>query len=98
MQNTNQPKIKYLIFGLLASLILITALPTLAASGTPSTWLEKAGGIGLLQLGDTAYATQGEPKDIKDIMASIIAVFLGLLATIFLVLIILAAIFLKLKK
>lgn len=92
MQNTNRFRIKCLIFGLIASLSLIITHPVLAQSGQPSTWLNKAGGTGLLQLGDIAYATPGEPRDIKVIVFSIISVVLGLLATIFLILIITAGI------
>lgn len=84
-----------LIFAYLLALTLcfLPLKQSLAISeGTPSQWLPAVSNNGLGQIGNTAYnvPVSGAPKDIRAIAANLINVLLGLLGTVFIILIIAA--------
>lgn len=72
---------------LLAMALFFTAKPTQALE---SQWLQAVKNNGLGQIGATAYNEPDKPKDIRSVTANLINVFLGLLGTIFIVLMIAA--------
>jgi len=76
---------------LAVALCFIPLKQSLAISeGVPSQWLPAVMNNGLQQVGNTAYNQPNRPKDIRTIAASLINVVLGLLGTIFIVLMIAA--------
>lgn len=76
---------------LVVALCFIPLKQSLAISeGVPSQWLPAVLTNGLGQVGNTAYNQPTAPKDIRTIVASLINVVLGLLGTIFIVLMIAA--------
>lgn len=79
---------------LLAMAICFTSSkPVLALSqGQPSQWLPAVMNNGLGQVGNTAYNEPNRPKDIRTITANLVNVFLGLLGTIFIILMITAGV------
>ncbi len=76
---------------LAAALCLTPYQQSLAVSeGVPSQWLPAVLNNGLGQIGNTAYNEPNRPKDIRTIAANFVNIFLGLLGTIFIVLMIAA--------
>ena len=76
---------------LAVALCFIPLKQSLAISeGVPSQWLPAVMNNGLQQVGNTAYNQPNRPKDIRAITAGLINVVLGLLGTIFIVLMIAA--------
>jgi len=76
-----------IVFSLILSVGLLAAItPAQALDTEPSGWLNAVKNNGLNQVGETAYNTYDEPLDIRTIVANLVNVFLGLLGTIFVVL------------
>ena len=68
----------------------ICLAPLKATLALESQWLPAVKNNGLGQIGNTAYNEPNAPKDIRTITANLVNVFLGLLGTIFVVLMIAA--------
>jgi len=69
--------------------LLITGLPALNAQAANSLWDQQEGLGNSGQVGQ-AFGEDGEPKDIREIAAQVIKVFLGFLGIIFVALIVIA--------
>ena len=81
------------VFSLILSIgLLATLTPAQAIDTEPSGWLNAVKNNGLNQVGQTAYNTYDEPLDIRTIVANLLFVFLGLLGTIFVILMVAAGI------
>lgn len=70
----------------------IFMVPVKLIQAADSAWLQTAMDGGLNQVGTTAFNTPNQPKDIRLITANLLNVFLGLLGTIFIVLMVVAGV------
>lgn len=55
--------------------------------GDASPWLKTVQEGGLEQIGDTSYEVEGEPSDLREIVANILQIVMGLLGIVFTILI-----------
>jgi amino acid transporter len=81
--------IKYLLVTLACFSLFFNSNQALATTptGDESPWLKKVQDSGLKQIGNTSYEVDDKPSDLREIIANIIQIVIGMLGVIFSILI-----------